>query len=80
MATMPIEEIERLQLGWYRRIEEIKTANNQYLAQETLAIHMEIATVAFILQTGLTPETAPAYIESRIESFERLAKGMPPDA
>ena len=43
-------------------------------ASEGLVLGMEIAMVAFILETGLTPRTAEAFIEKRISEFENTAQ------
>jgi hypothetical protein len=65
MKTKMPEEVIAIQAAWYKRLDEIKERWDVCMASEGLVLGMEIAMVAFILETGLTPRTAEAFIRLR---------------
>jgi hypothetical protein len=74
MKTKTPQEVIAIQAAWYKRLDEIQERWDVCMANEGLVLGMEIAMVAFILETGLTPRTAETFIEKRISEFENTAQ------
>jgi hypothetical protein len=73
MKTKTRAELIAIQSAWWKRIAEIREDWDVRLAAEGACLQIEIAVVGFILEIGLTPETAEAFIEEKIAEFEKLA-------
>jgi hypothetical protein len=73
MKTKTRAELIAIQSAWWKRIAEIRENWDVHLAAEGFCLQMQIAMAGFILETGLTPETAEAFIEEKIAEFEKLA-------
>jgi hypothetical protein len=73
MKTKTREEVIAVQAAWMERISEIRENWDVTLAAEGFCLQSLVAMVGLILETGLTPETAEAFIEEQIAEFEKLA-------
>lgn len=69
--TKTHEEIVAINAAWSDRITDIKKRYKpNEKATDAFQRQMLIAIATYVLQTGLTPETAEAFIEEQLDEFQ----------
>jgi hypothetical protein len=63
---------------WLKRIDDIRRRYPSITPLATMNINMKVAMVSFLLESELTPETAPAWLDERITEFEAEAHALAP--